>query len=127
MADCGRSDVPIRVLVVEDELLVAIDLESRLEDLGCEIVGTVARAEQAAQVIREENPDAAVLDVRLQDGTSEPVADLLVKRERPFVFVTANHDPESLKAKFPRTRVLSKPVSDDELAAALELMKSQRT
>ena len=77
-----------RVLVVEDEMIVAWLLEDMLADFGCTIVGPAARIDQALAMIKAEALDAAVLDVNLNGQQSYPLADALVTRGVPFVFST---------------------------------------
>ncbi len=78
----------LRVLVVEDELLVAIEIQSLLDDLGCEVVGPVATVREALDVIRGQELDGAVLDVNLQGEHAYAAAEALRARSVPFVFVT---------------------------------------
>ena len=77
-----------RVLVVEDETMVAWLLEDMLADLGCAVVGPAARVNQALAMLDAEAIDAAVLDVNLNGQMSYPVADALAARGVPFVFST---------------------------------------
>jgi CheY-like chemotaxis protein len=80
----------LRVLVVEDEYVIALDLSSALSDLGMEVIGPVPSVEQALSVIREhaDELDAAVLDINLGSEMAYPVADALRKQRVPFVFAT---------------------------------------
>jgi CheY-like chemotaxis protein len=77
-----------KILVVEDEMLIAMLLEDLLEDLGCQVLGPVANVPQALELTAKEHPDAAVLDVNLGTEPVYPVADALTRAEVPFVFVT---------------------------------------
>jgi CheY-like chemotaxis protein len=77
-----------KILVVEDEMLIAMLLEDLLEDLGCQVLGPVANVLQALELTAKERPDAAVLDVNLGTEPVYPVADALTRAEVPFVFVT---------------------------------------
>jgi DNA-binding response OmpR family regulator len=78
-----------RVLVVEDELLIAMDVEEMLRDMGMEIVGPAGSLEAALELARTEYLDCAVLDVNLGDGTPiTPLIDVLSGRGIPFVFIT---------------------------------------
>lgn len=76
-----------RVLLVEDESLVAMLAEDMLLDLGCEVV-VAMRLDKAVDHVRTGNFDLAVLDVNLGDARSYPVADLLLERCTPFLFAT---------------------------------------
>jgi CheY-like chemotaxis protein len=77
-----------RVLVVEDETMVAWLLEDMLADLGCAVVGPAAHVNQALAMLDAEALDAAVLDINLNGQKSYPVADALAARGVPFVFST---------------------------------------
>jgi CheY-like chemotaxis protein len=77
-----------RVLVVEDEMIVAWLLQDLLADLGCVVIGPAANVNQALGIIEAETIDAAVLDVNLNGQMSYPVADALAARGVPFVFAT---------------------------------------
>jgi len=77
-----------RVLVVEDEVLVAWLLEDMLADLGCAVVGPAVSVKQALAMIDAEAIDVAVLDVNLNGQLSYPIADALAARGVPFVFST---------------------------------------
>ena len=100
-------------------MVVAWSVESAITDLGCTVVGPVARVSEALALIETaEAPDGVVLDVNLNGEYSYPVADALVARGIPFVFSTGyNRDffPEAYRS-FP---MLQKPYTDSELADAL--------
>lgn len=79
----------LRVLVVEDEALVAINLEAILEDLGCQVVGPAMRFERAEALIEaDKSAQAAILDVNLGGQPVYPLAERLVARGVPIVFAT---------------------------------------
>ena len=80
----GRS-----VLVVEDEALVAWDLESTLTAAGLKVLGPVASVQAALDLLRNNRPDAAILDVNLQGELVTPVARELRNMKVPFVLSTA--------------------------------------
>ena len=107
-----------RVLVVEDEMIVAWLLEDMLANLGYQAVGPAARVDQALAMINEEAIDAAVLDVNLNGQTSYPVADALTVRDVPFVFSTG-YDKTRLLDSYRSFQVLQKPYQQVELRDAL--------
>ena len=78
----------VRVLLVEDEYLVASLIEEILEIAGCIVTGPIPRLAQAVDAADRETCDAAVLDVNLAGERIYPVADILSRRNIPFVFVT---------------------------------------
>lgn len=87
--DGGRPDLAgVRVLVVEDQFVVALDLQILLYRLGCEVVGPVASVAEALVILRRERPDAALLDLHLRDGNVLPVAERLGALGVPYLLVT---------------------------------------
>jgi len=78
----------VRILLVEDEYLVASLIEEMLEIAGCIVTGPIPRLAQAVDAADRETCDAAVLDVNLAGERIYPVADILSRRNIPFVFVT---------------------------------------
>lgn len=78
----------LRVLVVEDEFLVATLIEDMLTSAGCVVSGPIPRLPEALDAAHRGTFDAAVLDVNLSGDRIDPVADVLSRRNVPFVFVT---------------------------------------
>ena len=78
----------VKVLVVEDEYLVATLMENMLASAGCVVAGPIPRLAQALDAASSEACDVAVLDVNLAGERVYPVADILAQRNVPFVFVT---------------------------------------
>ena len=109
----------VRVFVVEDEALVAINLEDMLADLGCAGVVTAMRIDQAIEAV--ENglaADVAILDVNLAGQPVFPVAERLVARGTPIVFATG-YGRSGLPEEWQSRPVLQKPYTMDEVAACL--------
>ncbi|WP_159714131.1 response regulator [Geminicoccus flavidas] len=108
-----------RVLVVEDESLVALLLEDMLLELGFTVVDVASRLETGMSAAQQAAFDVAVLDVNLGGETrSFPIADLLRRRGIPFVFATG-HDPSSLERSYPDAPVVRKPFLRGDLRSAL--------
>jgi len=109
----------LRVMLVEDEGLIALMLEDMLEDLGCDVVLSVAAVGPAlAWLEAGGEAEAALLDVNLGGEAVFPVAEALVRRGVPFAFTTGygeTHDP-----RFKDTPLLSKPIKQDRLKAVLQ-------
>src|SRR5687767_12682206 len=97
-----------RILVVEDEWTVAIDIADQLEDFGCVVVGPVGRLDEALALAREEPLEGALLDVNLRGEFSYAVADALTARNIPFLF-TSGYDPSVHPDRFAGQPVLTKP------------------
>ncbi len=115
-ADALRAS---RVLVVEDEALIAMQVESVLADAGCELVGPATGVAEAVGLVTAAAPQAALLDVNLGRERSYPVADLLAAGGVPFVFCTGYAGATELPERFAGARVLPKPLDPDELVRAL--------
>ncbi len=116
MADHGYHP---RILIVEDEALVAIVIAEQLTDLGYEVV-TVATVKQALANLKPEHRlDAALLDLQLEGEQSFAVGDALVERRVPFAFMTG-FGPSGLKGtRFFDVPVLAKPFRFEELKRSL--------
>jgi PAS domain S-box-containing protein len=103
-----------RVLLVEDEALVAMMIQETLAELGFQVIGPISTASEALAAARENHFDAAVLDINLGDGLVYTVAEILAKRGVPFIFVTG-YDADSVDARFSGVTVLQKPIERDML------------
>ncbi|TGN49288.1 response regulator [Paracoccus liaowanqingii] len=81
------------ILIVEDEYLLACELETELRDAGADVLGPVGSLEDALDLVASgRSIDGAILDVNLQGSTVFPVADMLMDRQVPFVFTTGYDD-----------------------------------
>ena len=107
-----------RILVVEDEALVAMLVEDALLDAGAEVVGPVATVMEALALLRGQLPEAAVLDLNLAGETSTPVADELARLGVPFVVATG-YGADGLPPGHANVPVLAKPYDPADLTAAL--------
>jgi len=103
-----------RVLLVEDEALVAMMIQECLGDFGYQVIGPISTATEAAARAKDGSFEAAVLDINLGDGAVYPIAETLAARGVPFVFVTG-YDAESVDARFRNVPVLQKPIERDVL------------
>jgi CheY-like chemotaxis protein len=109
-----------RVLVVEDEPLIALFVQSMLADLGCEVVGPIYDLSGALDFVESRAPiDAAVLDLNLDGEPAYPVVDALRARGVPIIFCTGYGDV-GLRACDQGCPVLRKPYRVAELPRALE-------
>jgi CheY-like chemotaxis protein len=105
-----------RILIVEDEGLVALDLQLAFEDEGAEIVGTAQSLMRALEVVTHAGEiDLAVLDVDLAGENVYPVAELLRQRGVPFAFHTGHGSRSELAALFPGTTTFTKPTLPETL------------
>lgn len=108
----------LRVLVVEDEMMVSMLIEDMLTDLGCHVVGPAARLDEALSLAEHAELDCAVLDVNLGGQSTFPVADLLRAKGAPFAFATGYGDA-GLREVDRDCLVLQKPFREVDLAKVL--------
>ena len=108
----------VRVLVVEDEYLVAVLIEKILESAGCIVMGPVARVPEALDAVNDDDYDAAVLDVNLAGERINPVADALSERDVPFMFVTG-YGANALPSEYAERPHIGKPFRMAELLGML--------
>jgi len=121
------SRVPGDVLVVEDDPIIALDLEDTIRALGAKRVRTAGSVTRALQLLEEQVPDFALLDVALVGEKSFVVAERLEALGVPFAFVTGYSAEVRLPSAFARKPRLSKPCSTAELEAMLKSAVSRRT
>jgi CheY-like chemotaxis protein len=107
-------------LIVEDELVIALELESLLKGFGCIVLDPVPSISVALRVLAGESPDVAVLDVNLQGERVTPVAAVLQERGIPFVLVTGYGHERLQEEPLQGAMHLRKPVDGDQLGRALE-------
>jgi CheY-like chemotaxis protein len=104
----SNSAEPRRVLIVEDEPLIAMLVQDWLEELDCKAIGPATSVDGALELIAGVALDGAVLDVSLGKEESFPIADELKKRGVPFVFATG-YGIDGLASRFAEAPVLAKP------------------
>ena len=109
---------PRKVLIVEDEALVAMLVEDALLDAGFDVMGPAATVAEAMALLEAAAPDAVVLDLNLAGETSAPVADLLARRGIPYVIATG-YGASGLPSGHQNAMVLAKPYDPAELTAML--------
>src|SRR5215831_10492415 len=108
-----------RILIVEDESILAMDLENRLKREGCDVIGLASREAKALKLLERDRPDAVVLDLNLDGKLPIDLANALVARQIPFVVVTGYGNRQfDIPALQEATR-LHKPVNTPELVRAL--------
>jgi CheY-like chemotaxis protein len=108
-----------RILVVEDEYLIAMTLSEHLEEVGSIVVGPVSSVEKAIKAIESNQQiDAAVVDVNLGGAMAFPVADALLARNIPFIF-TSGYEGDALRERYPQIKNCLKPYLFPEMERAL--------
>ena len=118
-ASDGTSGFPDDVLVVEDDLIIALDLEETMLGFGVKTVRTATSVAQALEMIADRAPGFALLDVGLVDEKSFAVAERLDALQIPFVFMTGYSPTVAFAAAFADRPTLPKPYAADELKALL--------
>jgi len=108
----------LRILIIEDESIVAMMVEDLIVDMGHEVVGTAGRLDQAQKLASETPCDFVILDVNLNGQYTYPVAEALKARGVPFVFATG-YGAAGLKEEWRSNPVLQKPFQPEELEAAI--------
>ena len=103
-----------RFLVIEDEFFVAAHIENVLTDDGHEVVGPVGTLNEARALARSEELDGALLDINVDGGCVDDVADILARRQIPFLFVTGCGS-DNLPEAYRESVVVHKPFNDVDL------------
>jgi len=109
----------LSVLLVEDEILIALDAQAMLEEAGAANVEIVNKAVNGLRLISETPPDAAVLDFNLGSGTSLSIADELAARGIPYIFTTGYAGQIDLPRRHIHMPVVEKPYTAEWLIAGL--------
>ena len=108
-----------RVLVVEDDALLALVYDEFLQDAGADVVGPAATVAEGGKLAEANGISVALLDVRLGDAEVWPVARILAGKGVPFVFCTGHFSSGSIPAEWSGRPVLTKPVRPTQVVAAL--------
>jgi len=110
-----------RVLLVEDEVMIALMFEDVLAELGCEVIGPVSRMAAAKTMIKTRHVDCALLDINLHGQPVYPLVELLTERSVPFAFVTG-YGAGGVDEQFRQYPVLHKPFDSQGLKGMLVKM-----
>jgi DNA-binding NtrC family response regulator len=115
-----------RVLIVEDNFLIAADLDLMVEDAGGQTAALLGSAEQALHFLAQEAVDAVILEVKLRDGDADPLVHALTRRGIPFVIYTGA--PPASDAQWRRldAKTIEKPALPHVLVDALESALKER-
>ena len=108
----------LRVLVIEDEPLLAMTLIYELEDIGAVPLGPARSIREAWDFLQGEPFDTAIVDIDLQHEPAYPIADYLIERSVPFIFTTG-YDAESVPPRFAGVPVCFKPAPASDALALL--------
>jgi DNA-binding response OmpR family regulator len=122
MPGSDKSLQGARILVVEDNFLVAEAVCDLLRNKGCVVVGPAPRLERGLRLARDEELDAALLDINLNGERCFPIAEALRSRNVPFIFLTGYDDSIMIPAPLRQAPLLCKPVTDFKLIATLRAL-----
>ena len=111
-----------RVLVVEDEPLIAVDMIDQLNELGADCIGPALTLQEALDLVESEHFNCAILDVRVGSDNVFPVARRLTEKRIGFVFHTGDGDETALQNDWPGCRVIKKPATPASLIAAVKVV-----
>lgn len=107
------------VLVVEDEIIIALDLSETIRELGYGLEGPFADKRNAFIAIGQHMPDCAILDIHTGDGEVYPLADALTKAGVPIIFHSGHVTSEEVTRRYPKAFACAKPSRHDHLVRLL--------
>ena len=109
-----------RVLVVEDEFIIGMDLAETVRDLGYLVDGPHFGKKTAFAAIGSEMPDFAILDVFIEDGEVYPLADALTDAGVPIIFHSGHVPPKEVKQRYPTAQAAEKPCPPNQLITMIQ-------
>ncbi|MDE1467800.1 response regulator [Aurantiacibacter sp. D1-12] len=109
-----------RVLIVEDEFIIALDLSETVRDLGYRVEGPFANKDHAMIAVDEQLPDIAVLDVMAADGEVFPLADKLTDAGVPIIFHSGHVTDKDVAERYPDAQAAAKPCPPGRLIDMIE-------
>lgn len=107
------------VLVVEDEFIILMELQSVLTEAGAVVIGGCRSIDEALSLVDDEDLEVAILDIRLGKDTVAPVARELTRRGIPFIFYTGQVETDPIRAEWPDCKIVPKPARPQMIVAAL--------
>jgi CheY-like chemotaxis protein len=110
----------LRLLVAEDEVLIALALEDILSGFSCEVLGPVSTVDEALPLAELEELDGAILDLNLRGTLIYPVADVLLRRNIPMIFCTGYSESGVIPGQFAHVPHVSKPYDERMLETVME-------
>lgn len=111
-----------RILVAEDEMVIAFDLRDTVEEAGYEVEGPHSGTSSALRAFESKRPDLAILDVSFEDEDGYQLASKLTAEHVPIIFQTASEAPAIIAERFPGAMTLPKPCPPSEMIEAVSAM-----
>lgn len=115
-----------RIFIAEDEVIIAMELESLMEDAGADVVGPAHSLPPALRLAKNENISAAILDLRLGRDPVTAVARVLSERSIPFLFYSGQPPGDPIRAEWPDRQVIAKPASPEKLISSVSMLLQDR-
>lgn len=109
-----------RILVAEDEFIVAFDLCDTVQEAGFEVEGPHSEISTAMLAVQKARPDLAILDVELEDGDAFPLAEALMAEDVPVIFHSGQFTPEEVRSRYPTAIACSKPCPPNVMLAKVQ-------
>ncbi len=114
----------MRILIIEDEPMIALDLQDLLEDAGFDVVGVAGKLDKAMKLIASMPLDAAIVDANLGGVSSSPAAIALADRRVPFILLSG-YSLKQQDAAYPKALFIQKPCRPAQLINALKAIRLQ--
>ncbi|GMN03959.1 response regulator [Erythrobacter sp. MTPC3] len=108
-----------KILVAENEMIVAYDLCDTVAEAGFQVEGPHAGISDAMLAFQKEKPALAILDIELDDGIVFPLAQKLTDENVPIIFHSGRYTRDEVKARFPKAQTLAKPCPPTQMLAAV--------
>lgn len=125
-SDTPRALAGRSIMLVEDEALVAMDVENALIDAKANVIGPISDIDASVAIARDAHIDAAILDINLNGRDVFPAADLLQARGVPFIFQTGHGQEQDLQDRYPDVPVCQKPMDIQLLLRVLSALLEDR-
>ena len=115
----------LKILIAEDEPIVAHDICESVESAGYKVSGPFCDISSAMLSFQKERPDLAILDVTLYDGAVYPLAEKLLAENVPVIFHSGNVSSDEVKRRFPQARALSKPCPPGKIIDSVQMVLAE--
>jgi len=107
-----------RIIIIEDEVLIALDIEQAVADAGCEVAGCARTIPEALDFLQNQDYDGAVVDANLNGDSARPVMEYLDRNQTPYI-VVSGYTRDQLEFLSDETLLIGKPFSMGELTSSI--------